>query len=228
MKKKVTFYSELAYLAGLILLPLGVAFMEKADLGISMVVAPAYLIYRKLSTVWSFFTFGMAEYSLQLVVLILLILVLRKFRLYFLFSFVTAFLYGMVLDFYMIVTPLPTPVSMGSRLFYFVFGAILCAIGVAFFFHTYIAPEVYELFVKEVSAKFRFNINRCKTVYDCCSCALGIIFSFAFFGFGVFEGIKWGTLLCALLNGKMIGISSSILEKFFDFKDRFAWKKYFG
>ena len=228
MKEKRTFYSELAYVVGLILLPLGVVFMEKADLGISMVVAPAYLIYRKLSTVWSFFTFGMAEYSLQLVVLLLLMLILKKFRPYFLFSFVTAFLYGQVLDFFMFLLPAPSVDAMGLRVFFFVFGQLICSLGVAFFFHTYISPEVYELFVKEISAHFNFNISRVKTIYDCSSFTIGVIFSFIFFGFGVFVGIRWGTLICALFNGKVIGFFSSALEKSFDFKDRFAWKKYFG
>ena len=93
MKQKHTFYSELAYLVGLIVLPLGIVFMEKANLGISMVVAPAYLIYRKVSTIWSFFTFGMAEYAFQLTALLLLALILKKFRPYFLLTFVTTFLY---------------------------------------------------------------------------------------------------------------------------------------
>ena len=228
MKEKRTFYSELAYVVGLVLLPLGVVFMEKANLGVSMVVAPAYLIYRKLSTVWSFVTFGIAEYALQLTVLLLLTLILRKFRPYFLFSFVTTFFYGLILDFYMVLLPTISLDAMGMRILFFVFGQAICSVSIALFFHTYIAPQVYELFVKEISTHFKLNISRVKTVYDCSSFTLGVIFSFAFFGFGVFEGIKWGTLLCALLNGKAIGLCSSVLEKHFNFKDRFALKKYFG
>ena len=228
MKQKYTFYSELAYVFGLILLPLGVVFMEKANLGISMVVAPAYLIYRKVSTIWSFFTFGMAEYAFQLAALLLLALIVKKFRPYFLLTFVTTFLYGLVLDFFMLVLPVPDVTSMGTRIFFFAFGQLICSIGVSFFFHTYIAPQVYELFVKEIATHFNFNISRVKTVYDCCSFTLGVIFSFAFFGFGVFEGIKWGTLICAVFNGKIIGFISTTLEKHFEFKDRFPLKKYFG
>jgi hypothetical protein len=56
--KKATFYTELAYLFGIAALALGTAFMEKANMGISMVVAPAYLVYLKLSKVWTFVTFG--------------------------------------------------------------------------------------------------------------------------------------------------------------------------
>jgi hypothetical protein len=64
MKKK-NFYSELAYIAGMLLLPLGIVFMEKANLGLSTVAAPAYLLFRKISPVFSFYTFGTSEFCLQ-------------------------------------------------------------------------------------------------------------------------------------------------------------------
>jgi uncharacterized membrane protein YczE len=53
MQTKKVFSSELAYLFGILILALGTAFMEKADFGMSMVVAPAYLIHLKISqTYW--------------------------------------------------------------------------------------------------------------------------------------------------------------------------------
>ena len=58
---KRTFSTELAYVFGIVFVARGVVLMEKADFGVSMVVAPAYLLYRWLSPVWSFVTFGMAE-----------------------------------------------------------------------------------------------------------------------------------------------------------------------
>ena len=98
MKKK-TFYTELAYIIGLTLLALSAALMEKADFGLSMVVAPAYLLHLKISQYLPFFTFGMAEYTFQAVVLVIMIIAIRKFKLSYLFSFVTAVLYGLILDF---------------------------------------------------------------------------------------------------------------------------------
>ena len=65
MQKKTLIYSEAAYLIGLVVLAFGVALMEAADFGVSMVVAPAYLIYRYLNPMLPFFTFGMSEYCLQ-------------------------------------------------------------------------------------------------------------------------------------------------------------------
>lgn len=41
MKIKRVFYTELAYAIGIIVLALGTALMERADFGMSMVVAPA-------------------------------------------------------------------------------------------------------------------------------------------------------------------------------------------
>lgn len=212
---------------GLFLLALGVAFMAKGDLGVSMVVAPAYLIYLKVSKFWPLFTFGMAEYSLQFALLLVMAVVLRKFRISYLFSIVTAVLYGIILDgFRLLIAPLGTE-GMGWRICYLVIGFLFSALGVAMMFHTYIAPEVYELFVKEVSGHFGVELSRFKTGYDCCSCLIGIMLSFAFFGLFQFEGVKLGTIICALLNGSMIGWFGNFMEKRWEFVDRLPFRKYF-
>lgn len=91
---KKTFYTEAAYVIGLITLALGTAFMERADFGMSMVVAPAYLIYLKVSGFLSWFSFGMAEYCFQAFLIIVLTIVLRRFKRKYLFSFITALIYG--------------------------------------------------------------------------------------------------------------------------------------
>lgn len=222
-----TFYTELAYVLGLIFVALGVAFMEKPDFGVSMVVAPAYILHLKISETYSFFTFGMAEYTLQAVLLIIMALVLRRFKLSYLFSFVTAVIYGFILDLCMLLVSYVPMDNVALRITYYTLGMVLCAIGIALFFHTYIAPEVYELFVKEVSSKYGVEIHRFKTGYDICSCLIGVILSFIFFGFGVFRGVKWGTIICALINGTLIGLCSKFLEQRFEFKDGLGLRKYF-
>lgn len=102
-KTKRTFSTELAYVFGIVFVAWGVVLMEKADFGVSMVVAPAYLLYRWLSPAWSFVTFAMAEYCLQAVLLLAMCLLLRRFRVSYLFSFVTAVVYGVVLDAFMLL-----------------------------------------------------------------------------------------------------------------------------
>lgn len=225
MKKK--FSTELAYVFGIIFVAMGVVLMEKGDLGMSMIVAPAYLFYRWLSPIWSFFTFGMAEYCFQAVLLVIMAIVLHKFRVSYLFSFVTAVVYGFVLDGFMLLGAMLPATEMWQRVLYYILGMLFCSAGVSAMFHTYISPEVYELFVKEVSAHFHVNINKFKTGYDCTSCFIGIVMSFLIFGMWHFEGVKLGTIFCALINGWIISRFSAFYEKHWDFYDRFPLRKYF-
>ena len=226
MKKKV-FYKEIAYLLGLVILALGTALMERAEFGVSMVVAPAYLIYLKMSQSFSFFTFGMAEYLFQGCLLILMIILLRQFRTSYLFSFVTAVIYGFTLDGAMWIISFLPGTDIPARIIFYVVGLLGCSLGVSLLFHTYISPEVYELWVKEMSRRHNIDINRYKTGYDCVSCLIGVVLSFLFFGFGRFEGVKIGTILCALCNGFVIGRFTIVLEKMWIFKDGLSIKKLF-
>lgn len=225
--KKRTFSTELAYVLGIVLVALGAAFCTKGDLGLSTVIAPAYVLYLKLSEIFPFVTFGMMEYVLQAVLLLGMIIVLRKFRLSYLFSFITAVIYGFTLDGCMLLVGLIPGMSMAWRIGYYVIGMLLCALGIAFMFRTYISPEVYELLVKEVSVTKNFNITKVKITYDCISCAVAIILSFCFFGLWHFEGVKLGTVLCALFNGKIIDFFSKWMGKRFEFRDALPIRKYF-
>lgn len=226
MKKRV-FYSELAYVFGLVTLALGTAMMERANFGVSMVVAPAYLLHLKLSQFLPFFSFGMAEYIFQGMLLLLMIALLRRFRPTYLLSFATAVLYGLTLDGAMALIALFPGSGALARVAYYLLGMAFCSLGVSLLFHSYISPEVYELWVKEFSARHGVEIHRYKTIYDCASCLLGVILSFAFFGFGRFEGVKLGTILCALVNGSLIGICSRTLETLCEFRDGLPLRKFF-
>lgn len=226
--KKRTLYAEAAYLLGIVILALGTALMEKAAFGMSMVVSPAYILHVKISEFLPFFTFGMAEYTFQAFLLVILGIVKRKFRMIFLFSFVTAVIYGFTLDGIMLLcSGLPAD-GIVWRILWYILGMVICSMGVALLFHTYIAPEAYELFVKVIAVDHGWEISRVKTVYDCVSCAVSVILSFVFFGFGTFVGVNWGTVVCALINGSIIGACTALLKKCFTFADALPWRKYFS
>lgn len=226
--KKTMLYTELAYVLGMVGLSLSVALMTRADFGVSMVVAPAYLLYLKLNPILPFFTFGMAEYTLQAVLLLFTIMAVRKFRPYFLFSFVTAVLYGFLLDGWMLLVQRFPAENIALRCLWYVLGLGLGAVSIACFFKTYIAPEVYELLVKELALKLSKPTHRVKTVYDCVSCAVAVVMSFAFFGLWRFEGVKLGTVICALVNGFLIGKCTGWMDRHLDFRDGLPWRKYFS
>lgn len=226
MKQRV-FYTELAYVIGILFIALGVACSARADLGVSMVVAPAYVIYLKLSPIFPIFSFGMAEYLLQFVLLIAMTLILKRFRLSYLFSFITAVIYGFVLDDCMFLIGLIPGDTLAFRIGFYVFGMLSSAFGVSMMFHTYLSPEVYELFVKEVSKRVNMDITRFKTLYDLMSCLVGVLLSFLFFGLFQFEGVKIGTVICALINGPIIGFFSKTMEQHVVFQDRLRLRPMF-
>ncbi len=217
MKGKKVFYCEMAYLIGIIVLAFGTAFMERANFGMSMVVAPAYLIHLKVSQFLPFFSFGMSEYVFQALLLLLLSITTRSVKKSYLFSFATAFLYGIVLDLVMGIVSLFPYTGIAWRIAFYIVGMITCSVGIALLFYTYFPPEAYELVVKELSEKFNAPISKIKTVYDCCSCAFSIILSLCFFG--TLVGVNWGTIMCALINGWLIGQISRFFEAKFAFKD---------
>lgn len=221
------FYSEISYMFGIILLAAGCACMVKADFGISMVVAPAYLIYLKLSQVWGSITFGMTEYLFQAFLLIIMALAVRRFKLSYLFSFFTAVLYGYTLNGMLSLVGLIGPVTAAVRVLLYAAGLVSCAAGVACMLHTYLAPEVYELIVREVPKRFNLGLAKFKTIYDCVSCLVSVLMSFCFFGLWRFEGVKLGTVLCALVNGFLIDRFSGFMDKRFTFRDMLPIRKYF-
>ena len=224
---KKVFSTELAYVLGILILAMGTAFMEAADFGVSMVVAPAYILHLKISEYLSFFSFGMAEYTLQAVLILLTAIIMRRFRLSYLFSFVTAVLYGFVLVGCIFLVGFIPHEPIAVRILLYFAGMLSSSVGVSLFFHTYISPEAYELFVKEVSGRFCVNIHKFKTGYDCVSCLVSVALSFIFFGLWHFEGVKAGTVLCALVNGFVIGRCTRFFEHFWRFEDKLPFRAFF-
>lgn len=215
--KKLKITAEGAYVLGQILLALGTALVASANFGVSMVVAPAYLISEKVP----FLTFGMAEYTFQALLICVICLILRRFRIKYLLSFVTAFIYGCLLDLDMQLISLGGDFSLAARCGLFAAGVILTAVGVAFFFNTYLPPGVYELFVKEVSGHFRLDIGKFKIAYDCTSLAVACVMSVIFFGVWPLRGIGVGTVTCAAVNGAIISAFSKLMQKKCDFAPLF-------
>lgn len=220
-KHKIRLSSEATYVAAIILLSLAVAILSAADFGISMIVAPAYLLSLKTGVL----TFGQAEYVIQAGLFVVLCLLLRKFRFVYLFSFVTCLIYGFVLDLWRMIpffnpsiTP-PGSMDLWLRAIMFVSGVILTSFSVALFFKTYLYPQVYDFFVKAVSSRYGIKISVLKTIVDLSCLTASVIMTFAFFG--RIEGIGWGTLVMAVINGTIIGFFSKILDKFFDFQPTF-------
>lgn len=221
-RKKLCISSEVTYVLAIILLALAVAMLTAADFGISMVVAPAYLLSLKVGVI----TFGQAEYIIQAGVFILLCLVIRKFKPIYLMSFVTCLVYGAVLDLWRMLPCFnpsvtePGSMALWLRILMFIVGVLLTSFSVALFFKTYLYPQVYDFFVKAVSFRYGISLPAFKTGVDITLLLVSVVMTFCFFG--GFEGLNWGTLVMAVLNGSIIGFFSKKLD------GRFVFRPHFG
>ncbi len=84
--KKPVFYTEISYFLGLVIMAFGASFTELADFGMSMVVAPAYVLHLKISEFCPWFSFGVSEYLVQGLIIAITAVIMRKFKASYLFS----------------------------------------------------------------------------------------------------------------------------------------------
>lgn len=212
-KKQVGKLGELSYLFGIILIGLGVAFMTKSDFGVSSIVAPAYIIHLKMVSLgYSWITFGTAEYMLQGAILILMCLVVRRFKWKYLLSFLTSVIYGFILDGWLFVLGTEPFESLGMRIVSLVLGLLVCASAIAFLFRTYLPQQVYELFVAEVVLRYNLRLQRFKLIFDISMLAIAVIFALTM-GVPLLSGIGLGTVICAALNSVLIGAFGKLYDK---------------
>lgn len=220
--KKIRISKEAVYLLAIVLLAFSVAMISCTNFGVSMVVAPAFILSQKIS----FLTFGTAEYVVQGILFVVFCLLMKKVKLSYFCSFLTGVIYGAVLDLWRKVIPVfnpeltpPGSFSMPLRLFFFVFGMLLTALSVSMFFQTYLYPQVYDFFVKGVSEKFGFNRTKTKTCFDLSCLVVAVIMTLLMFRKIV--GVGVGTLIMACINGTIIGVFSKMFEKHFEFFSHF-------
>lgn len=207
---------EITYVLAIIFTTLGVALMTKANFGLSMVVAPAYIVSLK----FSFLSFGMAEYVVQTILLVILFIAVKKLEWRYLLTFAAAIVYGAVLDLVVFLTDAYTvPESIVLRCVLFIVGLLICDLGVALYFKSYLPPCCYDMFVRELADKRSLPQPRVKIVYDASSFICAVAMSFIFFG--ELRGVGIGTVVCVLVNGALIGAYGKLLSKFTDFSPAF-------
>ena len=210
------FYTEAAYFVAWILLAFGTAMQKHGDFGMSTIVTPAYVAHSYISQFASFFTFGTAEYVMQIIVLIATMLIVRRVKASYLLSLPVAIIYGFVLDGAVaLVSLLPTGII--ARVIVYLIGILLCCAGVAMLFNCYLPLASHELIVKEIAAKFSLPIHKVKITYDVGCLAIAIIASLLLFGRLV--GIGVGTVFGAFAYGPIIRLFQRVYEKLFKFED---------
>lgn len=221
------------WLLGTIFVALGVAICSKADLGVSMIAAPAFVLSEALLPFWSALNVGVTEYIFQGLLLIVLIIVVRRFDWRFLLAFAAAVLYGYILNGFIWLLGGVTFDAVWLRWVMLLVGDVTVAFGVACFFRTYMPLQVYELFVAEVAARFGLAVSKVKFMFDITLLLISITLAVTLFGdvgtfdwstigYASFHSIGLGTLVTTAINSPLIATMGKLIDKLFGQEPRFA------
>jgi uncharacterized membrane protein YczE len=179
------------------------------NFGMSMMVAPAYIISEKIGI----FSLGEWAYIVQGLLFIAFCIAMKKVKLIYFVSFITCVIYGYILDMWRVVIPLLNPevtapgsMNMWQRIVLFAVGELLTSFTVMLFFKSYIYPQVCDFFIKGLVEKYKFNQVKFKFIYDMSYLAISVILSLVLFR--RFVSIYWGTIVIALVTSPLIGVFS--------------------
>jgi uncharacterized membrane protein YczE len=218
--------SELNWILGLLFVALGTAICEKANLGISMIAAPAFIIHEAISKVTGVLAVGHIEYMVQFVILLLTCAICKRFDWRYIFSFLTAVIYGLLLNMWMAIFGKVVFDQLWLRWIMFFVGNTSVCIGVALFFRTYMPHEAYELIVTEITKTYKFKPTNVKWIYDISSLVISLILALSLFGdvktfeWGKiyeqsFHFIGLGTIIAAFISAPIINLFGKLFEKVF-------------
>lgn len=211
--KQIKIPAELLYVLSILLLALSVAMITCTDFGISMIVAPAYILSQKIGV-----TFGQSEYIVQGVLFVVFCIAMRRVKLVYFSSFLTGLFYGAVLDLWRVLIPhfnpdvtVPGALPLPLKIVYFVCGMTLTSLSIAMIFRVYLYPQVYDFFVKGIAERYHLNRTRFKQGFDVSCLLVSCVMTLLLFR--KFVGVGFGTLIMTACNGFLIGFFDKWLEK---------------
>ena len=187
------------YCLGLWILAFGIALSVNSNLGVSPVSSLPYVV--SLITKISLGTCTTIVYALY----ILLQMVLsRKFRPALLLQLVFSTIFGWFVDaakFLLGDFCLPTYFGQLAML---AASILLIGFSLVLYIDVDLAPMPAEGLVGCIAAKNGKSFSKMKTLFDCTSVLVAVVLSFLFLG--RLTGIREGTVLTALLAGRMMGL----------------------
>jgi len=203
MKKStpVQFVIRIAvYCLGLLLLAFGVAVSVNSNLGVSPVNSLPYVVSRILqvpmgSCVTAIFCFY---------ILLQLLIQRREFHPVNLLQILFSTLFGYFVDFAKaLVGDWAIPTYLG-QLAMLAISIVLIALGVLLYMDAQLVPMPMEGLTAAVAKKLGKPFPTMKTIIDCIVVASGIVLCFVFLG--RLDGIREGTVITAVVTGKIIAL----------------------
>lgn len=190
------------YIAGLFILALGINLAIKSNLGVS----PVSAFPLSISNV-TFISLGTVTIGVYAFFVLAQALILRKkFKLKSLLQIFFSFAFGFFVDFSAIILKWIEPSNYFMQILVMIIGIFAVSLGVVLFITMDIVPNAPDGLVLAICEKTGVDYSKVKVLFDCASVILAAILSLAFLG--NISSIREGTIISALLTGKVIGIIS--------------------
>ena len=191
---------SVVYCVGLLFLAFGVAISVNSNLGVSPVNSLPYVISQILNV-----QMGSCVTMVFCFYILLQILILRKdFQPVNLLQIVFSTIFGYFVDFAkMLVGDFAIPTYFG-KLIMLAMSIVLIALGVLLYMEAQLVPMPTEGLSATIAKKLGKSFPTMKTVIDCLMVLMGAVLCVVFFG--KLDGIREGTILTAIVTGKLVGI----------------------
>ena len=208
--QKPLFRGELALALAVVLNSLGVVLMLHSGAGISAISSVPYAF----SEVFPFFSLGTWTYLFQALLILILMVLRKRFVPTYLFSFVVGFVFSQFLDLHELWIDI-LPAHFVWHVVYFITSYLLLCLGIALANRCKLPIVPTDLFPRELSQITNFPYSRIKISFDAVCLVSTATMTCLFLGH--LQGIGIGTVLSALTMGKTIGLLGNWMDRHFVF-----------
>lgn len=210
-ERKHILRGEFALAIVIVINSLGVLLMLKSGSGISAISSVPYAFEQVVPKL----SLGTWTYLFQGLLVLVLMILRKKFVPSYLFSFVVGFAFGKMMDFHETwVSALPT--SVPDRIFYFLLSYFLICFGIALSNRCKLPIIPTDLFPRELSAITHIPYSRIKISFDVICLFLTALLTYGFLG--DIRGLGVGTVLAAFTMGKGIAFIGKPIDRRFEFR----------
>ena len=204
-----TVYRWIVYLAGMVILALGICLNAKALLGVSPIISASYGV-SQLSGI----SFGDVTF-LQYVILVILEFVIRgkNYRLHDLLQLVISLIFTRFMNLFNAFLPSAPEGNIPIQILVLLCAIVLTGIGISMTVNMDLIPNPGDGIVQAISWKTGKSLGLCKNIVDlscvATTCIIGLISRSNFIG----PWIGLGTVIAMLLTGRAVAIFEKIARE---------------
>lgn len=208
---KIVLWGEIMLAISVVMNALGVLLMLHSGSGISAISSVPYA----MNLVFPQLTLGTWTYLFQGALVLVLMIMSRRFVPEYLFSFVVGFAFGEMMDVWNPLVDL-LPQTLPLQVAYFVASYVIISFGIALANRSQLPITPTDLFPRDLSALTHIPYARVKIGFDVACLAATLILTLVFLGH--IQGLGIGTVVAAFTMGKGIALAGELYDKHFVFR----------